>query len=222
MRQIRTEPAGCHRAADGVAIYACGCLEDASACDLLRILIRSPLLVSDPGFKNFGGVYRDAEEHLRVLRAAILRALAEIDARLVRVYPHFIYAIRNQVCLSGKLRNPETVISVGGKQYPECRCGMNRIAHRDVQFVGRHDAERRISEFPPELVADRGYLHGCRGFRSILDGMNDAGGSQKHIFYDQNRNDGPGQFNLCTPVYLSRLALSTRRFVAEFHDRISQ
>src|SRR5712675_280170 len=215
MRQIRTEPAGCHRAAHRVAIYARGCLEDASACDLLRILIRNPLLLSDPGLKIFGSVYRHAEKHCRMLRAAILRALAEIDPRLVRIHPHFVYAIRNQVCLSSELRNPKAVISVGGKQFQECRCGMNRIAHRNVQFVGRHDAERWISELPPELVTDGGDLHGCRGFRSILDGMNNAGGSQKQNDYDQSRNDGPGQFNLCTPVYLSRLALSTRRFVAE-------
>src|SRR6266404_2377211 len=115
MCQIRTEPAGCHRAADSVAIYARRCLEDTSACDLLRILIRNPLLLSDPGLEIFGSVYRHAEEHLRVLRAAILRALAEIDARLVRVHPHFVYAVRNQICLPGKLRNPETVIGVGGE-----------------------------------------------------------------------------------------------------------
>src|SRR5437899_11642121 len=99
---------------------------------------------------------------------------------------------------------------------------MSRAANRNVKFVGRHDAERRISEFPPELVTGRGDLHGCRGLWSILDGMNNTGGSQKQNDYDQNRNDGPGQFNLCAPVYLGRLALSTRRFVAEFHDRISQ
>src|SRR6266478_1706679 len=29
---------------------------------------------------------------------------------------------------------------------------MSRAANRNVQFVGRHDAERRISELPPELV----------------------------------------------------------------------
>src|SRR5258708_39303207 len=115
MRQIRAEPAGCRRAADSVAIYARGCLEDASACYLLRILIRNPLLLSDPGLETFGSVYRHAEKHFRVLRAAILRALAEIDARLVRVHPHFVYAIRNRVCLSGKLSNPEAVIGVGGK-----------------------------------------------------------------------------------------------------------
>src|SRR6267142_3339932 len=131
MRQIRTESAGCRRAANGVAIYARGCFEDTSACDLLRILIRSPLLVSDPALKIFGSVYRDAEKHLRVLRAAVLGALAEIDPPLVRVYPHFVYAVRNQVCLSGKLRNPEAVIGVGGEQFQECRCGMNRIAHRN-------------------------------------------------------------------------------------------
>src|SRR5258705_9229820 len=115
MRQIRAEPAGCRRAADSVAIYARGCLEDTSASDLLRILIRSPLLLSDPGLETFGSVYRHAEEHLRVLGPAILRALAEIDPRLVRVDPHFVYAVRNQVCLSSELRNPKAVISVSGK-----------------------------------------------------------------------------------------------------------
>src|SRR5258706_13816500 len=99
---------------------------------------------------------------------------------------------------------------------------MSRAAYRNVQFVCRYDAEGRISEPPTELVAARGDLKRCGWFRSILDGVNHAGGGQKENDYDQNRNDGPGQLNLSAAIYLCRLALIIRRAPAELDDGIGQ
>src|SRR6266481_7468157 len=99
---------------------------------------------------------------------------------------------------------------------------MSRVADRNVQFVSRYDAERRISELPPELMANCGDLKRCGWFRSILDGVNHAGGGQKQNDYDQNRNDGPGQLNLSAAIYLGRLALIIRRAPAELCNGVGQ
>src|SRR6267143_7176129 len=99
---------------------------------------------------------------------------------------------------------------------------MSRAANRNVQLVSRYDAERRISELPPELMANCGNLKRCRWFRSILDGVNHAGGGQKQNDYDQNRNDGPGQLNLSAAIYLGGLALIIPRAPAELDDGIRQ
>jgi hypothetical protein len=91
-----------------------------------------------------------------VLRAAILRALAEIDSRPGRVHPHLVYAIRNQVGFSAELGDPEAVVGIGRQQLQECWCRVGRIARRNVQLVGRDDAELWISKLPPVLVPDDG------------------------------------------------------------------
>src|SRR6266849_6212438 len=57
------------------------------------------------------------------------------------VDPSPVWVIRNQVCLSCKLRYPEAVIRVGGKQFQECRCGISGVAHRDMEFVCGDDAK---------------------------------------------------------------------------------
>ena len=77
----------------------------------------------------------------------------------MRVDPRLVYAIRNQICLSCKLRYPEAVIGVGGKQLQECRRGMSGVAHRNMQFVRGYYAEPGIPKFPPKLVSDCGYFN---------------------------------------------------------------
>src|SRR5260370_8069230 len=85
------------------------------------------------------------------------------------VDPSPVWVIRNQVCLSCKLRYPEAVIRVGGKQFQECRCGMSGVAHRDMEFVCGDDAELGILKFPPKLMPDCGHLHRLCGLRRGLD-----------------------------------------------------
>src|SRR5712671_7728717 len=99
---------------------------------------------------------------------------------------------------------------------------MSRVADRNVQFVSRYDAERRISELPPELMPYRGDLECCRRFRSILDRVNHASASQKQNDNDQNRNDGPGKLDLGAAIYLGRLALIIRRAPAELYNGVGQ
>src|SRR6266852_3887483 len=88
------------------------------------------------------------------------------------VDPSPVWVIRNQVCLSCKLRYPEAVIRVGGKQFQECRCGISSVAHRDMEFVCGDDAKLGIPKFPPKLMPDCGHLHRLCGPRRVLDRVN--------------------------------------------------
>jgi len=68
------------------------------------VVIRRLFLCLDPRSELFRAINRHSEQHLRVLRSAVLGALADVDASLVWVDPRVIYAIRDQVCLPRKLR----------------------------------------------------------------------------------------------------------------------
>src|SRR5260370_560989 len=95
------------------------------------------------------------------------------------VDPSSVWVIRNQVCLSCKLRYPEAVIRVGGKQFQECRCGISGVAHRDMEFVCGDDAKLGIPKFPPKLMPDYGHLHRLSGPRRVLDTVNHQRVTQK-------------------------------------------
>ena len=54
-----------------------------------------------------------------MLYSAILSALAKKYSRALRVDPHPVWVIGNEVRLAAKRRHPEAVIRVGGKQLKE-------------------------------------------------------------------------------------------------------
>src|SRR5215469_10572765 len=205
MGDIRTKTSSAVGAVDCVAVQARGALEYMSSGSFFFILIRRLLLHAYPGLKVFRTIYVHAQKHLRVLCPAVLRTLAEEQARLVGIQPRLVRVIRNQVGLSSKLGHPEAVIGVGGEQFQECRCGMSGVAYRDMEFVRGDDAEIGIPKFPPKLVADRGDLHcPCRPWR-VLDGVDHAGGSSEQHGDDQDWDHRPGQLNLGASVHLSGL-----------------
>ena len=154
------------------------------------------------------GIHIDAQQHLGVLRSAILRALAQEEAGLVRVDPHAVRVIRNQVGLARQARDPEAVVGIGGKQLSGMSAWDGRIADRHVQLVGRDDAESGIAILPPELVTDDGHFDGIGGLRGVLNGVDDAGRRQEQGNDDENRNDRPGQLHLGASVDLGGLVLS--------------
>src|SRR5262250_690589 len=156
MRKIWTKTPGAVGAADPMTIHASGCFKDPPPCRLFVILIRWLLLLVYPSLEVSRAIDVHAQEHLRVLGSAVLRALPEKQAGLVGIQPSLVRVIRNQIRLSGKLRHPEAVIGVSGKQFQECGCGMSGIAHGDMEFVRGDDSKRRIAKFPPKLVPDCG------------------------------------------------------------------
>src|SRR6266481_748579 len=97
------------------------------------------------------------------------------------VDPSPVWVIRNQVCLSCKLRYPEAMIRVGGKQSQEGRCGKRWIAHGNMEFIRGDDAELGILKFPPKLMPDCGHLHCLSRLGHVLDRVNDScRGEKKH------------------------------------------
>ena len=98
--------------------------------------------------------------------------------------------------------------------------GCDGIAYRNMQFIRRDHAQGRITELPPELMADGDHFNRPRRLRSILDRMDHARrGEEKHQ-HDQHRNHSPGKFHLVAAINLRRLAAVVVPAPAEFHNGI--
>src|ERR1700687_1416547 len=123
---------------------------------------RLPLLL-DPAVELIVRLNINTQEHFGVLCPAILRALAEVNARLVRIDPHTIRVVRNQVRLTCQPWPPETMVRISGQQLDESRRWVPRVAHRHVQFVCSNDVQSGIAIFPPKLVADSDNFDGIGG-----------------------------------------------------------
>src|ERR1700730_11467123 len=104
-----------------------------------------------------------------MLRSAILRALTEVEPSQLRVNPHTIGVIGNEVRLTIQTGNPEAVICVCGEEPDESRGRMSRVTHRYMEFVRGHDLQTRIAVFPPELMANGNHLNRVGGRGSLLD-----------------------------------------------------
>src|SRR5882672_8942777 len=99
----------------------------------------------------------------------------------MRIDPHLVNTIRNQIRLSCKTRNPKTVVRVSGKQFQESGRRTRGIADRNMQFVRSNHSETGVSKFPPELMAYDGDFNRFLRLAGILYGMDDAGrGHEEH------------------------------------------
>src|SRR5262249_14836830 len=154
VREVRTETSVRNRAADRMTVDASSGLKNTSSLTYLAVLNRWLLLRADPGSKIFAVIHRYTQKHLGVLSPAILGALTQKDACAVRIHPHTVGMIWNQVGFARELWNPETVIGVSRKQLQECRSRIRRITDRNVQLIGGDDPKLWISELPPVLVSD--------------------------------------------------------------------
>src|SRR5579862_2635876 len=90
------------------------------------------LLGAHPAGKILRSIDRNAEQHLGVLRSAVLRTLAQKNAGALRVYPHSVGMVWNEVGLSCKLRHPKAVVGIGREQSHKCGGGMTVIAHGNM------------------------------------------------------------------------------------------
>src|SRR5882757_4431830 len=82
---------------------------------------------------------------------------------------------------------------------------MRGIADRNVQFVSGNHSQCGVSKFPPELMADSSDLDGALGHAGILYGMDDPSRGHKEHQHNENRDHGPGKFDLITAINLRRL-----------------
>src|SRR5271169_4213986 len=101
MREVRPETPVGDGSGNGVAVHARGSFEDAAAFRDRVIANGLLLLLRDPLLELFRRIHINPQEHLGMLDAAILSALAKIESCLLRVDPGAIRVVRNQVRLSG-------------------------------------------------------------------------------------------------------------------------
>src|SRR6185295_13186184 len=95
-------------------------------------------------------------------------------------------------------------------------------AGRHVQFVGGDDAQFRITYLPPPLMSDDRSLDGAWRWFSILYVSNRSRCHQNQHEHDQDRQDGPGKFDLIASINLWRLARFISGTVAKANDRIDE
>ena len=141
-----------------------------------------------------------------MLRSAILRALSEEEARLLRLDPRLVGEVRDQVGLAREPRDPEAVIGIGGQELQERGRRIRRVGDRNVELVRGHDVLPRIAILPPELVADHRHFERVLRSRRILHGRDDARRRQKEDQDDEDGRDGPRQLDLVASIDLRRLA----------------
>src|SRR5262245_64702286 len=101
----------------------------------------------------------DAKAHFRVLRPAILGAVAEICARLLRLDPHSVDAVGDQVGLPRQLRYPETMYDVRRFERHGSDLTLTRRTDRNVQLIRRDNSQIGIAKFPPPLAHDNRHLY---------------------------------------------------------------
>src|SRR5438552_933335 len=107
MSEVGTEAAVGAGAANRVAIDARGGLEHDAAVRRRRVEHRWPLLRGSPAFEVGARLDDYAEQHHRMLGAAVLAALPEIGARDLRIDPHRVFLIRDHVSLAREARHPK-------------------------------------------------------------------------------------------------------------------
>src|SRR5260221_4557715 len=105
MSEIRPKSAVCHGAMNGVAINAGSLLENEPAAGRIRTILGEFLLLFYPAVEVLTRLHIDPEEHLRVLGAAVLGALAEKQSGALRLDPHRVHFVGDEVRLAGQARH---------------------------------------------------------------------------------------------------------------------
>src|SRR5260370_40243839 len=87
-----------------------------------------------------------------------------------------------------------------------------------MHFIGRYDSELRITNLPPELMADHLHIKSARRLWSILNFVNDACRRQSQDNHNNDRHNCPGHFNRVAAINLSRLFSIILGATAVAHD----
>ena len=206
----------------GVAVDAGGRLEYSLA---LRSSIAHGCVLAlllNPAIEIGTWLNVNAEQHLGVLRSAVLRTLPKVNARLMRIDPHTIGMVGNQVGLAGEARDPEAVVRIRRQQRDQCRNRVVGVAHRNMEFIRSHDSERRVSVLPPELVSDGD------DFDDILrsSGLLNAGNYSRRCHEQRHNNEdgdhGPGELHLVAAIHLGRFASIVILSLPELNNGVEQ
>jgi hypothetical protein len=157
-----------------------------------------------------------------MLRSAIFGAIAKEDARGVRLHPHRVGAIGNDVHLARQLRHPEAVNHI--RRFERERRGSALVAgaDRNVQFVRSNHAEIWIMNLPPPLMSDHADFERVGGQLRILHVGDRARRDQHQDEDDKNRDDRPRQLELVAAINLRRLFSIVARLRAELDDDVGE
>jgi hypothetical protein len=202
--EIGAEPSICYRARDLVTVDAGCVLKNASTFGRTTSQTGRPPLILCPSIELVAWLHIDAEQHFCVLNAAILGALPEKEAGLMRIDPHLIRVIGDEVRLASQTRYPKTVICVCRQQSDERRRRVGRITHGYVEFVCRCNPEAGVAVLPPELMSNRDHSDCIGGLATLFGVRNHTCRCHEQGDHDQNRNDCPSEFHLIAAVYLGR------------------
>src|SRR5262245_8655355 len=167
-------------------------------------------------------MHDDADQHSSVLRPAILRAVAQICSRRHRVYPHAVVAVWNDVCLSGKLWDPEAVRDISRFQLQKSWLRLSRVTNRNMELVSGDDAEVGITDLPPPLMTDDCCLDGSSRWSRVLDFDNRTSRHQGQHKNNQDRYDCPSELYLIAAVDLGRFVRVIATATPESCDRINK
>src|ERR1700751_4740926 len=115
-----------------MAVHAGIPLKHLPASDCTSVLDCGFLLGANPAGKLLRPIHRNTEKHLGVLCSTILCTLAKKDAGALRIHPHSVGMVRNEIRLACKLRHPETVVSIGREELQERGRRVTGIAHWNV------------------------------------------------------------------------------------------
>src|SRR3954466_11827198 len=96
-----------------MAVHAGIAFKNSLTCDCAWVFDSRSLLGANPVGKIRGSIYRNAEQHLRVLYSTVLGTLAKKNTGALRIHPHSVGVVRNEVSLACKLWHPKAVVSIG-------------------------------------------------------------------------------------------------------------
>src|SRR5882724_7679912 len=113
MRQVGTKASIRGGSGHCMAVHAGIAFKHSPTCDYACVLDCRTLLGANPGSKLLWSIHRNAEQHFRVLCSTVLGTLAKKDACALRIHPHLVWVVWNEVGLASKLRHPKAVIGVG-------------------------------------------------------------------------------------------------------------
>src|ERR1700729_1098864 len=222
MREVRAETAIGHGSRDRVTVdasrhfeYSLALRNGITDCCRLALLL-------NPAIKLILRLNVDAQQHLGVLRPAILGALTQIHTRVMGINPHTVRVVRNQIGLACQTRYPEAVIRIRGQQLNKRRGWMIVIANRHMQFVRGYDSESGIAILPPELMANGYNLDRIVGSHGLLHAGNHSRGRHKQRHNNEDWDDGPSELYLIAAVHLGRLTPIVIFFVFKLNDSVEK
>src|SRR3984885_4566115 len=103
MGQIRPKTSARWSSAPRMAVHAGVTFKPSPASDCARVFDGGSLLGLNPTGEFLRSIYRNTEEHLGVLCSAILCTLTDEESCTLRVHPHSVGVIRNEIRFAGKL-----------------------------------------------------------------------------------------------------------------------